>query len=137
MERLIYENNALDCNDTEWAKEHEEVNKFNKWDGIIEINAKTEHSIIASACTRGRQFTITLNRYFYSEEFCMESWCYYIPNFKFGGEVNFNKLDMYKEIESHLPNKVDAISLTNAILKLLEDAITKHQERIAQLMKNR
>lgn len=139
MDKFEYINSCKDCGDIQFAKEHVEVNGFENWKGIIEVKEKQENFILANVNCRGSEFIIALSRYFHmASPFYSEEWCVCVPNWEFGGKVAFlEKISVYEMVHKHIPNVVDSISCTNAIMVLMEDVIKAYHEETKRLLEMR
>lgn len=138
-EKIEYTNNAKDCFDNEWAKSYVKIKGTDSWKGTIEIKEKREDFVLAKVNCRETQFIISLTRYFYMKKpFYSEEWCVCVPNFEFGGKVAYlEKYSVYEMVHEYIPNVVDSISCTNAIMVLMSDVIKRYHEYVVGVMNER
>lgn len=130
MKTVDYINNCNDAYDKTWADEYFQLKKSREWMGTITIKENTDKHILATAVSRGSEFTIALDCYFYMSPL-MNEWCVCVPNWNFGGKVSLlEKYNIFELCSKYISNKVDCISCTNAIWTLLENARNNYDEEV-------
>lgn len=128
MISVDYINSCDDAYDETWANEYFELKRCKEWTGTITVTEITDKHIIAKADSRGSEFTIVLDCYFYMSP-VMSEWCVCVPNWEFGGKISLlEKYNIFCLCSKYISNKVDCISCTNAIWTLLENARNNYYE---------
>jgi hypothetical protein len=143
MMKIDYKNTCYDCYDKDYAKDYIAEKGTDEWTGTIKVLEKTENCISADVSCRGSQFYVVIGRYFKANEGVKamgitDSWCVCVPNWSIGTELIFlDKADLYFKFNETIENKVDCISLTNAVWELANDIRADYHKAVEEVLARR
>lgn len=143
MKKIIYKNNCKDGFNEKWAENYIKERKSEEWDGEIEIKEKTENCICASVDSRGSNFIVVLSRYYkpspqYAKMGISDSWCVCVPNWEIGITLEYlDKSEIFYKVHKTVTNKVDCISLVNAIWELSKEIREKYYNNVSNVLNSK